>query len=151
MYAGDRARKENLVNYGFRLPSALENRPLRFEEFEKKIGQTIFVSATPSKYEAEHQKIVVEQVIRPTGLLDPEIEIEDMEFMVDSIMKHIAEVKSRNERALITTITKKSSEDLANYLADNGIKVRYLHSEIETIERLEILREYRLGNIDVIV
>jgi len=151
MYAGDRARKENLVNYGFRLPSALENRPLRFEEFEKKIGQTVFVSATPSKYEAEHGKIIVEQVIRPTGLLDPEIEIEDMEFMVDSIMKHIAEVQSRNERALITTITKKSSEDLANYLADNGIKVRYLHSEIETIERLEILREYRLGNIDVIV
>jgi excinuclease ABC subunit B len=151
MYAGDRARKENLVNYGFRLPSALENRPLRFEEFEKKIGQTVFVSATPSKYEAEHGKIIVEQVIRPTGLLDPEIEIEDMEFMVDSIMKHIAEVQSRNERALITTITKKSSEDLANYLADNGIKVRYLHSEIETIERLEILRDYRLGEIDVIV
>lgn len=151
MYAGDRARKENLVNYGFRLPSALENRPLRFEEFEKKIGQTVFVSATPSKYEAEHQQVVAEQVIRPTGLLDPTIEIEDMEFMVDSLMKNIQAVIRAWERALITTITKKSSEDLANYLADNGIKVRYLHSEIETIERLEILRDYRLGEIDVIV
>lgn len=151
MYAGDRARKENLVNYGFRLPSALENRPLRFEEFEKKIEQTVFVSATPSKYEREHEKIVAEQIIRPTGLLDPTIEIEDMEYMVDSLMRQIEAAKSRNERALITTITKKSSEDLAQYLADNGIKVRYLHSEIETIERLEILRDYRLGNIDVIV
>lgn len=151
MYAGDRARKENLVNYGFRLPSAMENRPLRFEEFEQKIGQTVFVSATPSKYEAEHEQVVAEQVIRPTGLLDPEIEIEDMEFMVDSLMKNIQAAKKRNERSLITTITKKSSEDLANYLAENGIKVRYLHSEIETIERLEILRDYRLGEIDVIV
>ena len=151
MYAGDRARKENLVSYGFRLPSALENRPLRFEEFEKKIGQTIFVSATPSKYEALNEKVVAEQVIRPTGLLDPLIEIEDMEYMVDSLMRNIQDVRSRNERALITTITKKSSEDLANYLAENGIKVRYLHSEIETIERLEILRDYRLGEIDVIV
>jgi len=151
MYAGDRARKENLVNYGFRLPSAMENRPLRFEEFEQKIWQTVFVSATPSKYEAAHEQIVAEQVIRPTGLLDPVIEIEDMEFMVDSLMKNIHAVIKKWERALITTITKKSSEDLANYLAENGIKVRYLHSEIETIERLEILRDYRLGEIDVIV
>jgi excinuclease ABC subunit B len=151
MYAGDRARKENLVNYGFRLPSAMENRPLRFPEFEEKIGQTVFVSATPSKYEAEHQQVVAEQVIRPTGLLDPEITIEDMEFMVDSLMKNIHAAVGRWERALITTITKKSSEDLANYLAENGVKVRYLHSEIETIERLEILRDYRLGEIDVIV
>lgn len=151
MYAGDRARKENLVNYGFRLPSALENRPLRFEEFESKIGQTIFVSATPSKYESEHASTIAEQVIRPTGLLDPVIEIENMEFMVDSLMKNIQSVIAKNERALITTITKKSSEDLAAYLAENGIKVRYLHSEIETIERLEILRDYRLGEIDVIV
>lgn len=151
MYAGDRARKENLVNYGFRLPSAMENRPLRFEEFEQKIGQTVFVSATPSKYEAAHEQVVAEQVIRPTWLLDPVIEIEDMEFMVDSLMKNIHAVIKKWERALITTITKKSSEDLANYLAENGIKVRYLHSEIETIERLEILRDYRLGEIDVIV
>lgn len=151
MYAGDRARKENLVNYGFRLPSALENRPLKFNEFEQKIGQTVFVSATPSTYEAEHEKVVAEQVIRPTGLLDPIIEIEDMEFMVDSLMKNIQAVRNRGERALITTITKKSSEDLALYLAENGLKVRYLHSEIETLERLEILRDYRLGNIDVIV
>lgn len=133
------------------MPSALENRPLKFEEFEQKIGQTIFVSATPSKYELEHQKVVAEQVIRPTGLLDPEIFIENMEYMTDSLMRHIREAISKNERALITTITKKSSEDLALYLAENGIKVRYLHSEIETIERLEILRDYRLGEIDVIV
>ena len=151
MYAGDRARKENLVGYGFRLPSAMENRPLRFEEFEQKIGQAIFVSATPSRYEAAHEKVVVEQVIRPTGLLDPEITIEDMEYMVDSLMRNIAAAKSRGERSLITTITKKSSEDLANYFAENGLKVRYLHSEIETIERLEILRDYRMGVIDVIV
>lgn len=151
MYAGDRVRKENLVNYGFRLPSALENRPLRFSEFEEKIWQTIFVSATPSKYESEHQKVIAEQVIRPTGLLDPEISIEDMEYMVDSLMRHIREATERWERSLITTITKKSSEDLATYFAENGLKVRYLHSEIETLERLEILRDYRLGNIDVIV
>ena len=151
MYAGDRARKENLVNYGFRLPSAMENRPLQFQEFEQKIGQTVFVSATPSKYEAEHQKIVAEQVIRPTGLLDPEITIEDMEYMVDSLMRNIASATERGERSLITTITKKSSEDLATYFAEHGIKVRYLHSEIETLERLEILRSYRLGEIDVIV
>ncbi len=151
MYAWDRARKENLVNYGFRLPSAMENRPLKFDEFEQKIGQTLFVSATPSKYEAAHEQVVAEQVIRPTGLLDPEIAIEDMEYMVDSLMRNITAAISRGERSLITTITKKSSEDLAQYLAENGLKVRYLHSEIETIERLEILREYRLGNIDVIV
>lgn len=151
MYAGDRARKENLVNYGFRLPSALENRPLQFAEFERKIQQTIFVSATPSRYEEEHQQSVVEQVIRPTGLLDPEIAIEDMEYMVDSLMRHIQEAKNAGMRALVTTITKKSSEDLARYLAEHGLRVRYLHSEIETIERLEILRDYRLGSIDVIV
>jgi excinuclease ABC subunit B len=151
MYAGDRARKLNLVEYGFRLPSALENRPLKFEEFEKKLGQTVFVSATPSKYEAEKQVEVHEQIIRPTGLLDPQIELEDMEFMVDSLMRNIQDVRSRGERALITTLTKKSSEELAEYLAGNGVKVKYLHSEIETIERLEILRDLRLGKIEVIV
>ncbi len=151
MYAGDRARKMNLVEYGFRLPSALENRPLQFDEFEKKIRQTLFVSATPAVYEIQKSAITAEQVIRPTWLLDPLIEIEDMEFMVDSLMREIVRVRDNNERALITTITKKSSEDLALYLAENGVKVRYLHSEIETIERLEILREYRLWKIDVIV
>lgn len=151
MYAGDRARKENLIDNGFRLPSAFENRPLRFEEFEKKIGQTIFVSATPSKYEAAHSQNIVEQIIRPTGLLDPEISIEDMEYVADSLMGHIQATIKRGERFLITTITKKSSEELAEYLASNGVKVRYLHSEIETIERLEILRDLRLGKIDGIV
>ncbi|NDK19451.1 excinuclease ABC subunit UvrB [Candidatus Gracilibacteria bacterium] len=151
MYAGDRARKENLIENGFRLPSAFENRPLRFEEFEKKIGQTIFVSATPSKYEAAHTESTVEQIIRPTGLLDPEISIEDMEYVADSLMGHIQSAIKRGERFLITTITKKSSEELAEYLASNGIKVRYLHSEIETIERLEILRDLRLGKTDGIV
>lgn len=151
MYAGDRARKENLIDNGFRLLSAFENRPLRFEEFEQKIGQTIFVSATPSKYEAAHNQGVVEQIIRPTGLLDPEISIEDMEYVADSLMGHIQSAIKRGERFLITTITKKSSEELAEYLASNGIKVRYLHSEIETIERLEILRDLRLGKTDGIV
>lgn len=117
MYAGDRARKMNLVDFGFRLPSALENRPLKFDEFEQKLGQMVFVSATPSKYEAEKQQAVVEQIIRPTGLLDPVIEIEDMEYMVDSLMREIGIVKARNERALVTTLTKKSSEELAEYLA----------------------------------
>lgn len=151
MYAWDRARKENLVNYGFRLPSALENRPLRMPEFETKSGQTIYVSATPAALELERSEVIAEQVIRPTGLLDPEITIEDMEFMVDSIMRHIQNAKNRNERSIITTLTKRSSEDLAEYLAGNGLKVRYLHSEIETLERLEILRDFRLGNIDVVV
>lgn len=151
MYAWDRARKMTLVDYGFRLPSALENRPLRFEEFESKIGQTIFVSATPWTYEAVHEQMRIEQVIRPTGLVDPLISVERMEWVVDSLMREIDLVRSRNERALITTITKKSSEDLATYLAENGVKVKYLHSEIETIERLETLREYRLWEIDVIV
>lgn len=144
MYAGDRARKENLVSYGFRLPSAMENRPLKFEEFEGKLTQAVFVSATPSKYEALMQQEVWEQIIRPTGLLDPLIYIEDMEFMVDSLMHEIVQARSRNERTLVTTLTKKSSEELAEYLAGNGIKVKYLHSEIETIERLEILRDLRL-------
>lgn len=151
MYAWDRARKENLVNYGFRLPSALENRPLRMPEFETKSGQTIYVSATPAALELERSEVIAEQVIRPTWLLDPEITIEDMEFMVDSIMRHIQNAKNRNERSIITTLTKRSSEDLAEYLAGNGLKVRYLHSEIETLERLEILRDFRLGNIDVVV
>jgi excinuclease ABC subunit B len=151
MYAGDRARKLNLVDYGFRLPSAMENRPLKFEEFESKLMQAVFVSATPSKYEAQVQSEVHEQIIRPTGLLDPIIHIEDMEYMVDSLMREIMAARARGERSLVTTLTKKSSEELAEYLASNGVKVKYLHSEIETIERLEILRDLRMGTIEVIV
>ena len=139
------------MNYGFRLPTALENRPLQFPEFEKKSGQTIFVSATPGKYEYEQECVIAEQIIRPTGLIDPLIAIEDMEYMVDSLMRNITQAISRGERSIITTITKKSSEDLAAYLAENGMKVRYLHSEIETLERLEILRDFRMGVIDVVV
>lgn len=151
MYAWDRARKTNLIENGFRLPSAFENRPLMFDEFSAKTGQTVFVSATPSDFEKEKSAIIAEQIIRPTGLLDPMIEIADMEFCVDGLMTEIKTVCQRGERALITTITKKSSEELTEYLSENGIKVRYLHSEIETIDRLEILRDLRLGTIDVIV
>ncbi|MDD2565716.1 MAG: excinuclease ABC subunit UvrB [Candidatus Gracilibacteria bacterium] len=151
MYAGDRARKENLIQNGFRLPSAFENRPLKFDEFEKLTGQTVYVSATPADYEVNNSSIVVEQIIRPTGLLDPNIEVKDMNFMVDDIMSNIVEARSRNERVLITTITKKSSEQLSEYLASNGVKVRYLHSEVETLERLEIIRDLRSGKIEVIV
>ncbi len=151
MYAGDRSRKENLVAYGFRLPSAMENRPLKFDEFEKKISQAVYVSATPSEYEMTRSSMIAEQIIRPTGLIDPEIGIEDMEFMADSLMRNLKDVRGRNERALITTLTKKSSEELAEYLAGNGVKVRYLHSEIETIDRLEILRDLRMGKIEAIV
>jgi excinuclease ABC subunit B len=174
MYAGDRSRKENLVENGFRLPSALDNRPLKFDEFEKKVKTMIAVSATPAEYEigrsgAETSKFfnfnpikdgqwksspecrVISQVIRPTWLLDPEITLKPMEFMVDDIMKNISEVVKKNQRMLITTITKRSSEELADYLLENGIKVKYLHSEVETLERLEILKELREGKIDVIV
>lgn len=151
MFAGDRARKVNLIENGFRLPTAFENRPLRFEEFEKKTGQVICVSATPSAYELDRSNTIAEQVIRPTGLLDPQIEIEDMKYVVDSLMKHILAARGRNERALITTLTKKSSEELAEFLASNGVKVAYLHSEVETLDRLEILRNLRIGKTEVIV
>ncbi|MBP8016582.1 excinuclease ABC subunit UvrB [Candidatus Gracilibacteria bacterium] len=151
MFAGDRSRKENLIENGFRLPSAFENRPLKFDEFEKKIKNTIFVSATPGDFEIKNSAIIAEQIIKPTGLLDPNIEVEDMQFMVDNLMQNISETSKRNERTLITTITKKSAEQLAEYLASNGIKVSYLHSEIETLERLEILRDLRTGKIDVLV
>ena len=151
MYAGDHARKVNLIENGFRLPTAFENRPLRFGEFESKTKQVVCVSATPSAYELEHSNTIAEQVIRPTGLLDPKIEIEDMKYVVDSLMKHISEVKKRGERALITTLTKKSSEELAEFLASNGVKVAYLHSEVETLDRLEILKNLRIGKTEVIV
>lgn len=152
MYNGDRVRKTTLVEFGFRLPSALDNRPLKFEEFEQLINQVIFVSATPSDYELEKsQGIVVEQVIRPTGLLDPEIEVRPLKNQVDDLIAEIRERAKKKQRVLVTTLTKRMSEDLADYLESIKIKVRYLHSDILSIERIEILRDLRLGDFDVLV
>src|SRR5579885_1594687 len=151
MYAGDRSRKEVLVEYGFRLPSALDNRPLKFSEFEKHISQGIFVSATPGPYEYGHSDQVVEQLIRPTGLVDPEIEVKPIKNQIDDLLYQIRMRIDRGERVLVTTLTKKMAEDLADYLQEMSIKVHYLHSEIETIERVEILRDLRLGVYDVVV
>ncbi|PIZ03928.1 MAG: excinuclease ABC subunit B [Gammaproteobacteria bacterium CG_4_10_14_0_8_um_filter_38_16] len=151
MYMGDRARKENLVNYGFRLPSALDNRPLRFDEFEKIAPQTIFVSATPSDYELKHGTDIVELVVRPTGLLDPEVEIRPVKTQVDDLLSEVSIRAKKNERVLVTTLTKRMSEDLTEYLAEQGVKVRYLHSDIDTVERVEILRDLRLGVFDVLI
>jgi excinuclease ABC subunit B len=151
MYKGDRSRKENLVEYGFRLPSALDNRPLRFDEFEKLSPQTIFVSATPSDYEVKHAGGVIQQVIRPTGLLDPVIEIRPVTTQVDDLLSEINIRVDKGERVLVTTLTKKMSENLTDYLADHGVKVRYLHSDVETVERVEILRDLRMGVFDVLV
>jgi excinuclease ABC subunit B len=151
MYKGDRARKENLVNYGFRLPSALDNRPLRFDEFEKFLRRVVFVSATPSEYEREHQDQVVEQVVRPTGLVDPALEVRPAITQVDDLLSEINKRVTLGERVLVTTLTKRMSEDLTDYLAEHGIKVRYLHSDIDTVERVEILRDLRLGEFDVLV
>jgi len=151
MYKGDRSRKENLVNYGFRMLSALDNRPLKFEEFELLSPQTIFVSATPSKYEAEHADTIVELVVRPTGLLDPTVEIRPVGTQVDDVLSEINKRAAINERVLITTLTKRMSEDLTDYLSDHGVKVRYLHSDVDTVERSEIIRDLRLGVFDVVV
>ncbi len=151
MYKGDRARKENLVNYGFRLPSALDNRPLRFDEFEKFLRRVVFVSATPSEYEREHQDQVVEQLVRPTGLVDPALEVRPAITQVDDLLSEINKCVAIKERVLVTTLTKRMSEDLTDYLAEHGIKVRYLHSDIETVERVEIIRDLRLGEFDVLV
>jgi len=151
MYKGDRARKENLVNYGFRLPSALDNRPLRFDEFEKLEPQTIYVSATPSDYELQHSDKIAELIVRPTGLIDPEVEVRPATTQVDDVLSEIKKRIKVNERVLITTLTKRMSEDLTHYLAEQGIKVRYLHSDIETVERVEIIRDLRLGVFDVLV
>jgi excinuclease ABC subunit B len=151
MFAGDRARKEVLVDYGFRLPSALDNRPLTFSEFERHVNQAIYVSATPGPYEAEHSSQVVEQIIRPTGLVDPTIEIKPSAGQVDDLLAEIRVRVSRGERTLVTTLTKRMAEDLADYLHELGIRVHYLHSEIETLERIEILRDLRLGIYDVVV
>ena len=151
MYRGDRSRKETLVEYGFRLPSALDNRPLKFEEWERLAPQMIFVSATPGEYERTHSSQVVEQVVRPTGLVDPEVEVRPVRTQVDDVLSEINERVKRNERVLITTLTKRMAEDLTEYLHEHGVRVRYLHSDIDTVERTEIIRDLRLGKFDVLV
>jgi len=151
MYNGDRSRKTTLVEYGFRLPSALDNRPLKFEEFETKMRQAVFVSATPAQWEKDHAGQVVEQLVRPTGLVDPEIEVRPATTQVDDVLQEIRIRVEKNERVLITTLTKRMAEQLTDYLTDNGVKVRYLHSDVDTVERVEILRDLRLGSFDVLV
>ncbi|HHU81427.1 MAG TPA: excinuclease ABC subunit UvrB [Firmicutes bacterium] len=151
MYAGDRSRKETLVRYGFRLPSALDNRPLRFDEFERAVNQLVYVSATPGPYEIERKQQLVEQLIRPTGLVDPEIEVRPVQGQIDDLMEEIRVRVERNERVLVTTLTKRMAEDLTEYLEEAGFRVRYLHSEIHTLDRVEILRDLRLGKFDVLV
>ena len=151
MYNGDRARKQTLVEYGFRLPSALDNRPLKFAEFERKVRQAMFVSATPADYERQHAGQVVEQLVRPTGLVDPAVEVRSAATQVDDVLQEIRERVQVKERVLITTLTKRMAEQLTDYLADNGVKVRYLHSDIDTVERVEIIRDLRLGEFDVLV
>lgn len=151
MYKGDRSRKENLVTYGFRLPSALDNRPLRFDEWEQRAGQTVFVSATPRPYELELSGEVVEQVVRPTGLVDPQVEIRPVADQVDDVLSEINRRTAMGDRVLITTLTKRMAENLTEYLADHGVRVRYLHSDVDTVERVEIIRDLRLGEFDVLV
>ena len=151
MSAGDRARKENLVEYGFRLPSAYDNRPLFFNEFEQKIGQTVFVSATPQEFEKEHSSAIAEQIIRPTGLVDPEVEVRPVKGQIDDLIGEIHKREEKGERVLVTTLTKKMAEDLTEYLEDNLIKVKYIHHNIDTMERMEIIRDLRLGKFDVLV
>ena len=151
MYKGDRSRKENLVNYGFRLPSALDNRPLKFEEFERLMRQCIFVSATPAEYERAHQGQVVEQVVRPTGLVDPQISVRPAMSQVDDLLGEIRQRAACQERVLVTTLTKRMAEELTDYLGENGVRVRYLHSDIDTVERVEIIRDLRLGEFDVLI
>ena len=152
MYAGDRSRKENLVNYGFRLPSALDNRPLKFEEFEQRLNQVIYVSATPGPYELTRSGgVVVEQIIRPTGLVDPEVEVRPVKGQVDDLLHEIRIREARKERVLVTTLTKRMSEDLAEYYREVGVRCRYMHSEIETLERIKILRDLRRGEFDVLI
>jgi len=151
MYNGDRSRKTTLVEYGFRLPSALDNRPLKFEEFERKMRQAVFVSATPADYEREHAGQVVEQLVRPTGLVDPDVEVRPAAHQVDDALQEIHARVQVGERVLITTLTKRMAEQLTDYLSDNGVKVRYLHSDVDTVERVEIIRDLRLGVFDVLV
>ena len=151
MSGGDTARKKNLVDFGFRLPSAYDNRPLYFEEFESKLNQTIFVSATPGDFELEHSESIVEQIIRPTGLIDPEVEVRPVEGQIDDLIGEIRQRTAKNERVLVTTLTRKMAEDLTEYLGTNGIKVKYIHFNVDTIERMEIVRDLRLGTFDVLI
>lgn len=151
MYKGDRSRKENLVEFGFRLPSALDNRPLRFDEFEARMPQTVYVSATPGNYELEHAGQVVEQVVRPTGLVDPAVEVRPASTQVDDLLSEVRIRAEKNERVLVTTLTKRMAEDLTDYLDEHGVRVRYLHSDIDTVERVEIIRDLRLGEFDVLI
>jgi len=151
MYKGDRSRKETLVEFGFRLPSAMDNRPLKFDEFEARMRQCIFVSATPAAYEQEHAGQVVEQLVRPTGLVDPTLEVRPAQTQVDDLLSEINLRVEKRERVLVTTLTKRMAEDLTDYLNEHGVKVRYLHSDIDTVERVEIIRDLRLGEFDVLV
>lgn len=151
MYAGDRSRKQTLVNFGFRLPSALDNRPLNFSEFESKIDQIMFVSATPSKYEEEHEMLRTEQIIRPTGLLDPPIEVRPVEGQIDDLVSEVNREVEKGFKVLITTLTKRMAEDLSDYMREVGIRVKYLHSDIDTLERAEVIRDMRLNVFDVLV
>ena len=151
MYEGDRSRKQTLIDFGFRLPSALDNRPLRFDEFLERAPQLLFVSATPGAYELRHSTHVAEQIIRPTGLVDPEVEVRPTRHQIDDLLNEITERAEANERVLVTTLTKKMSEDLTDYLLEAGVRTRYLHSEVDTLERIKIIRELRLGEYDVLV
>jgi excinuclease ABC subunit B len=151
MYAGDRSRKQTLVDYGFRLPSALDNRPLTFEEFEERVFQAVYVSATPAEYERKHSSVIVEQIIRPTGLVDPEVEVRPVQGQIDDLLQEIRIRENKNQRVLVTTLTKRMAEDLTEYLREMGVKVRYMHSDIDTLERMEIIRDLRLGEFDVLV
>ena len=151
MYEGDRSRKQTLVDYGFRLPSALDNRPLRFDEFLAKVDQMVFVSATPGPFELRHSQVVGEQLIRPTGIVDPEVELRATKNQIDDLLGEIRRREEAGERVLVTTLTKKMAEDLTDYLLESGVKARYLHSEIDTLERIQIIRELRLGEYDVLV
>src|SRR5688500_12824385 len=151
MYEGDKTRKETLVEVGFRLPSALDNRPLRFEEFVEKVGQTVYMSATPAPYELRVSKRVAEQIVRPTGLIDPEVQVRPTKGQVDDLIEEIRRRAEAGQRVLVTTLTKTMAEDLTDYLLEMGVRVRYLHSEIDTIQRIEIIRDLRLGEFDVLV
>ena len=151
MYEGDRSRKQTLVDHGFRLPSALDNRPLRFEEFLTRVGQLVMVSATPGEFERRSSSRIVEQIVRPTGIVDPEVEVRETRNQIDDLMNEIRERADVGERVLVTTLTKKMAEDLTGYLLEHGFRVRYLHSEVDTLERIQIIRDLRLGEYDVLV